>query len=207
MVPYNSDDVAGTVCREQFTTLSNTGTATVTATISQISATSAHADIVMGQHTAYFYYFYGPQSAFTQAGLTTDEAIINYVNQNYGSSDRNYNNVSGYMNGLSPNTTYLLVVVPYNSDDVAGTICREQFATLNPNGIEDVGGEMYTVCSQDGRLMVSGAEDKTVSVYDINGRCVYSARAIGTTAIDVPTSGAYLVKVGDHPVRKVVVIR
>lgn len=181
--------------------------ATVTATISQIAATSAYAEIVMGQQTSYFYLIYAPQSVFTQNGLTTDELIISYVNQNYGSSDRNYNNVSGYMNDLTPNTTYMLVVVPYNSNDEVGTITRKQFSTLNNNGIEDVGEEEYAISSQDGRLTVSGAEGNMVNVYSLDGRCIYSASAKGTTVIDIPASGTYLLKIGHHPARKVVVIR
>ena len=181
--------------------------ATVTATISQIAATSAYAEIVMGQQTSYFYLIYAPQSVFTQNGLTTDESIISYVNQNYGSSDRNYNNVSGYMNDLTPNTTYMLVVVPYNSDNEVGTVCKKQFTTLNNNGIEDVGEEEYAISSQGGRLTVSGAEGNMVNVYSLDGRCIYSASAKGTTVIDIPASGTYLVKIGRHPARKVVVIR
>lgn len=181
--------------------------ATVTATISQIAATSAYAEIVMGQQTSYFYLIYAPQSVFTQNGLTTDEAIISYINQHYGSSDRNYSNVSGYMNDLTPSTTYMLVVVPYNSNDEVGTITRKQFTTLNNNGIEDVGEEEYAISSQDGRLTVSGAEGNMVNVYSLDGHCIYSASAQGTTVIDIPASGTYLLKIGHHPVRKVVVIR
>ena len=207
VVPYNSNGEVGMVCWEQFTTLNETDPATVTATISEVTATSAYAEIVMGQQTSYFYLIYAPQSVFTQNGLTTDEAIISYVNQNYGSSDRNYNNVSGYMNDLTPNTTYMLVVVPYNSDNEVGTVCKKQFTTLNNNGIEDVGEEEYAVSSQDGRLTVSGAEGNMVNVYSLDGRCIYSASAKGTTVIDIPASGTYLVKIGRHPARKVVVIR
>ncbi len=181
--------------------------ATATVTISQITATSAYAEIVMGQQTSYFYLIYAPQSVFTQNGLTTDEAIISYVNQHYGSSDRNYSNVSGYMNDLTPSTTYMLVVVPYNSNDEVGTITRKQFTTLNNNGIEDVGEEEYAISSQDGRLTVSGAEGNMVNVYSLDGRCIYSASAKGTTVIDIPASGTYLLKIGHHPARKVVVIR
>lgn len=179
--------------------------ATVTATISQIAATSAYAEIVMGQQTSYFYLIYAPQSVFTQNGLTTDESIISYVNQNYGSSDRNYNNVSGYMNDLTPNTTYMLVVVPYNSNDEVGTITRKQFTTLNNNGIEDVGEEEYAISSQDGRLTVGGAGGELVSVYSIDGRCIYSSRATETTMIDVPSFGTYFIQIGNHPARKVVI--
>lgn len=207
VVPYNSNGEVGMVCWEQFTTLNETDPATVTATISEVTATSAYAEIVMGQQTSYFYLIYAPQSVFTQNGLTTDEAIISYVNQNYGSSDRNYNNVSGYMNDLTPSTTYMLVVVPYNSNDEVGTITRKQFTTLNNNGIEDVGEEEYAISSQDGRLTVSGAEGNMVNVYSLDGRCIYSASAKGTTVINIPASGTYLVKIGRHPARKVVVIR
>lgn len=207
VVPFNNNGTAGTMVRDQFTTLNETDPATVTATISEVTATSAHAEIVMGQQTSYFYLIYAPQSVFTQNGLTTDESIISYVNQNYGSSDRNYNNVSGYMNDLTPNTTYMLVVVPYNSNDEVGTITRKQFTTLNNNGIEDVGEEEYAISSQDGRLTVSGAEGNMVNVYSLDGRCIYSASAKGTTVIDIPASGTYLVKIGRHPARKVVVIK
>ncbi|MBR3724305.1 MAG: leucine-rich repeat domain-containing protein [Bacteroidales bacterium] len=207
VVPYNSNGEVGMVCWEQFTTLNETDPATVTATISEVTATSAYAEIVMGQQTSYFYLIYAPQSVFTQNGLTTDESIITYVNQNYGSSDRNYNNVSGYMNDLTPNTTYILVVVPYNSNDEVGTITRKQFTTLNNNGIEDVGEEEYAISSQGGRLTVSGAEGNMVNVYSLDGRCIYSASAKGTTVIDIPASGTYLLKIGHHPARKVVVIR
>lgn len=207
VVPYNSSGEVGMVCWEQFTTLNETDPATVTATISEVTATSAYAEIVMGQQTSYFYLIYAPQSVFTQNGLTTDEAIISYVNQNYGSSDRNYNNVSGYMNDLTPNTTYMLVVVPYNSDSEVGTICKKQFTTLNTNGIESRGEETYAVSSWDGRLMVSGAEGENVNIYSIDGRCVYSARVSWTATIDVPSSGTYFVRIGHHPACKVMVIR
>ncbi len=111
------------------------------------------------------------------------------------------------MNGLPSNTTFLLVVAPYNSDGLVGTICRKQFTTLNNNGIEDVGEEEYAISSQGGRLTVSGAEGNMVNVYSLDGRCIYSASAKGTTVIDIPASGTYLVKIGRHPACKVVVIR
>ena len=101
----------------------------------------------------------------------------------------------------------MLVVVPYNSDNEVGTVCKKQFTTLNNNGIEDVGEEEYAISSQGGRLTVSGAEGNMVNVYSLDGRCIYSASAKGTTVIDIPTSGTYLVKIGRHPARKVVVIR
>lgn len=187
-------------------TTENTATATVT--ISQITASSAHLDIVMGDNTSYFILLYGSQSTFVQNGLTTDAAIINYVIQSHDSpANRLYNNTSRYLNGLTPNTTYCVAVVPFNNNGTAGMMVRDQFTTLDNNGIEGVDEEEYAVNSQDGRLVISGAEGKMVSVYSLNGRCIYSASAKGTTVIDIPASGTYLLKIGHHPARKVVVIR
>lgn len=188
-------------------TFAQSGTATVTTTVSQITTTSAHLDIVMGENTLYYIYLSGPQSLFVQYGVTTNEEILDFVNQNYGPSDRNYNNVSGYINDLTANTTYWVIVVPYNSDGVAGTICRKQFTTSNTSGIEEVGEKPYAINCQDGRLSVIGTEGEMVNVYSVDGRCVYSAHATETAVIDVPSSGAYFVKIGNHPARKVVVIR
>ena len=183
-------------------------TASVTATISQITASSAHLDIVMGDNTSYFILLYGSQSTFVQNGLTTDAAIINYVIQSYDSpANRLYNNTSRYLNGLTPNTTYCVAVVPFNNNGTAGTMVRDQFTTLNTNGIKEVCKDTYVVNSQDGRLMVSGVEGELVQVYSVDGRCVYSAHDSGTTVLNVPSLGAYFVKIGSSPAKKVMVVR
>ena len=183
-------------------------TASVTATISQITATSAHLDIVMGDNTSYFILLYGSQSTFVQNGLTTDAAIINYVIQSYDSpANRLYNNTSRYLNGLTPNTTYCVAVVPFNNNGTAGTMVRDQFTTLSTNGIKGVCEETYVVNSQDGRLMVSGVEGELIQVYSVDGRCAYSAHTSGTTVLNVPSLGAYFVKIGSSPAKKVMVVR
>ena len=55
------------------------------------------------------------------------------------------------------------------------------------------------VYARDGRIVVDGADGEPVSVFDITGR------AISTTLRPLP-SGVYLVKVGERPAKKVVVL-
>ena len=76
-------------------------------------------------------------------------------------------------------------------------------------GIEDVAdGEGVRVWSYDGRIHVVGAEGMDVNVYDILGRRINGKRKVegGKLELAVP-AGVYLVRIGDLPARKVVVIR
>ena len=76
-------------------------------------------------------------------------------------------------------------------------------------GVEDVAdGEGVRVWSYDGRIHVVGAEGMNVNVYDILGRRINGKRKVesGKLELAVP-AGVYLVRIGDLPARKVVVIR
>lgn len=76
-------------------------------------------------------------------------------------------------------------------------------------GIGDVDGIDTKVTIVNSRLVVENANGNTVTLYDIMGKQITSSIAGGATAcqFDIPTSGTYLVKIGDHPARKVVVIK
>lgn len=66
------------------------------------------------------------------------------------------------------------------------------------NGIGDICTTDIMVYSQEGRIVVKGAGNEKIMVFDIAGRPVEN-RALRT--------GIYLVQVGDRPARKVAVIR
>ena len=73
-------------------------------------------------------------------------------------------------------------------------------------GIEEVGsqrseGNVYAV---EGKIVVDGAEGETVRVYDVTGRMVQTFTHSSHQALP---AGVYMVKVGQHPARKVVVLR
>lgn len=80
------------------------------------------------------------------------------------------------------------------------------------NAIGNVEAVNAKVYQRDGQIVVEGAEGMPVMLYDATGRLLATRRgedAHGSTPLrlDVPASGTYLIKVGNHPARKVVVVR
>ncbi len=75
-------------------------------------------------------------------------------------------------------------------------------------GIGSVDGMDAKVNCDRGRIVVEGAEGNALTLFDINGRLLERKTESGERrTFDVPASGAYLIKIGNHPARKVVVIR
>lgn len=101
---------------------------------------------------------------------------------------------------LSTNTAYTIVNLQSN---------RSLTAVFQPKtGIEDVEGVSAKVFSVDNRIVVKGAENLNVYVYDVNGRAVCrQANAAETVEFTMSNSGVYLVKVGNAPAKRVVVVR
>lgn len=82
------------------------------------------------------------------------------------------------------------------------------FEADEPQGIGDVEDTDVSIYSTDGKIVVEGAGNREIHVYDVNGRVVCSrAAAAGSEAIAVSATGVYLVKVGKAPARRVVVVR
>ena len=64
------------------------------------------------------------------------------------------------------------------------------------------------VYSSHGQVVVEGADGNTVTLYDVVGRVLATKRDDYTAMrFDVPVSGTYMIKIGNYPARKVVVIR
>ena len=75
-------------------------------------------------------------------------------------------------------------------------------------GIDDVNDVDFKVYSVDSRIVVRGVENKDVNIYDVTGRVVYNeAKAAETVEFTVPSAGVYMVKAGDAPAKRVVVVR
>ena len=70
-------------------------------------------------------------------------------------------------------------------------------------GMEVVGSQGLVVSVENGRIIVEGATDE-VRVYDMIGRLTQSFKQSSNQALP---GGVYLVKTGDHPAHKVMVIR
>ena len=65
-------------------------------------------------------------------------------------------------------------------------------------GVEVAGGQVPVVSFRGGRIVVEGTEDEAVHIFDITGRSIRNEA--------LPT-GVYMVKIGNRPVRKVVVMK
>ncbi|MGX8713094.1 MAG: leucine-rich repeat domain-containing protein [bacterium] len=76
-------------------------------------------------------------------------------------------------------------------------------------GVEEITTTTAKIYQRDGNIVVEGAEGHDVGVFDVVGRMISVKRREenGKIVFDVRTSGVYLVKVGDAPARRVVVIR
>ena len=71
--------------------------------------------------------------------------------------------------------------------------------------VETIAAKIYT---SNGQVVVDGAEGNTVTLYDAVGRQLAVRRnEFGDIRFDIPVSGAYLVKVGSAPARRIVVVR
>ena len=75
-------------------------------------------------------------------------------------------------------------------------------------GIEDADEPEITVWSTGMRILVEGAEGRDVRLFDVNGRMIGSAvKASETVEFRVNATGVYLVKVGNAPAKRVLVVR
>ena len=79
---------------------------------------------------------------------------------------------------------------------------------ITQEGIDGTEGSATKVYSSHGRVIVDGANGNTVTLYDVNGRMIATKRdEYAPLHFDVSTSGTYMLKIGNHPAHKVVVIK
>ena len=75
-------------------------------------------------------------------------------------------------------------------------------------GIDNIALLNAKIYQRNGQIVVEGAEGHPVCLYDVVGRLLATKRETAQEVLlDVPVSGAYLVKIGDAPARRVVVRR
>lgn len=82
------------------------------------------------------------------------------------------------------------------------------YQPINPEGINEVDGINAKMYSAHGQIMIGNADGNTVTLYDATGRILAIKQSSDQTiTFDVPATGTYLVKVGNAPARRVVVVR
>ena len=79
------------------------------------------------------------------------------------------------------------------------------YITDGIDGVDVLNAKVY---ASNGQIVVEGVDGYDVTLFDINGRMIATKQDYGTEIrFGVSTSGTYMIKIGRHPARKVVVIR
>ncbi|MCR4660124.1 MAG: leucine-rich repeat domain-containing protein [Bacteroidales bacterium] len=79
---------------------------------------------------------------------------------------------------------------------------------ITEQGIDGADALNAKVYSSQGQIVVEGASGNMVTLYDINGRVLATkCDDYSLLRFDVSASGTYMVKIGNHPARKVAVVR
>lgn len=92
---------------------------------------------------------------------------------------------------------------------IIDTIYIHDTVYITQDDVDDVAVTNVKMYVQDGGIVVENVDGYSVALYDALGRIIHNIRQSDSQAvhIPVPTSGTYLVKVGNLPARKIVVIR
>lgn len=145
--------------------------------------------------------------------LSSDTAIVAYFSQ--GTSD--YNTI--YDTIIIHDTTFVAV---HDTVTVTDTLWLTQVDTvwlhdtvvihdtvyITQEGIGDVDALNAKVYTSQGQIVVEGADGNMVTLYDVTGRVLATRRdEYAPLRFDASASGTYMLRIGNHPARKVVVTR
>lgn len=100
--------------------------------------------------------------------------------------------------------------VVYHTDTLwlHDTIIIHDTVYITQEGIDGVDVLNAKVYSSQGQIVVEGADGNKVTLFDVNGRVLATKRdGFSQLRFDAPASGTYMIKIGKHAARKVVVIR
>ena len=101
-----------------------------------------------------------------------------------------------------------LIVNNHYYDTVYITTHHYDTIYITEQGIGDVDGINAKVYSTNGQVVVEGANGNMVTLYDVTGRVLATKQDNDMPLrFDAPVSGTYMIKIGNYPARKVVVVR
>lgn len=137
--------------------------------------------------------------------LTSDTALVAYF------SLMTYDTVVVHDTTFVPvhDTTYITVHdTIYLPQYIYDTVYIHDTIYVGDNGVGEVDALNAKVYISQGQVVVEGADGNQVTLYDAAGRMLATKwDQYSLLRFDVPASGAYLIKIGDHPARKIVVVR
>ena len=131
--------------------------------------------------------------------VTVHDTIIAYVNVPV------HDTVFAYIEVPVHDTLWL---TQYDTIWMYDTIIVHDTIYITQEGIDGADAMNAKVYSNNGQIVVEGADGNTVTLYDVNGRVLATKQDdYMPLRFDIHVSGTYMIKIGNYPARKVVVIR
>lgn len=150
------------------------------------------------------YFFSATSSDITRGSVTIVQApVCNNIQAHIQANPYHGYHFDCWSDGNHDNPRYLIVT----QDTIITAIFKSDNDTT---GISEVAGEAQgpKVYADDGKIVVTGAEGEDVSMYDMMGRRIATRQEYnGPVVIEVPAAGTYLIRIGTHPARRVVIVR
>lgn len=141
--------------------------------------------------------------------IVTDTVIVSvhdttYITQTDTLTVTQYDTIDNYIHDTLT-ITDTLWLTQYDTILIHDTIFIHDTIVVGVGDVETVNAKIYT---NNRQIVVEGADGNDVCLYDINGRILATKQDYGVPIrFDAPASGTYIIKIGNYPVRKVVVIR
>lgn len=141
--------------------------------------------------------------------VVTDTVIVSvhdttYITQTDTLTVTQYDTIDNYIHDTLT-ITDTLWLTQYDTILIHDTIFIHDTIVVGVGDVETVNAKIYT---NNRQIVVEGADGNDVCLYDINGRILATKQDYGVPIrFDAPASGTYMIKIGDCPARKVVVIR
>lgn len=151
-------------------------------------------------------YTFIPRDTILYNFITQDSLVTNIINRdtvvyNIIPRDTVVYNISHVDTVIYDSTLVPIVDTLWLHD----TIVIHDTIVVGIDDIETIDAKIY---SSNRHIVVEGAGSNTVRLYDINGRILATKQDdYAPLRFDVHASGTYMIKIGNHPARKVVVIR
>lgn len=120
-----------------------------------------------------------------------------------------HDTVIAYVNVPVHDTVFAYIEVPvHDTIWLHDTITIHDTIYIGGEGIDGMDALNAKVYSCNRQIVVNGASGNTVTLYDASGRVLAIKQDnYSLLRFDAPVSGTYMIKIGNYPARKVVVIR
>lgn len=168
----------------------------------ELSTNDTVHDTALVHDTIYLpYYVHDTTTVSDTLYVTVHDTIIAYVNVPV------HDTVFAYIEVPVHDTIYLPQYI-YDTLWLHDTVYIHDTIYITQEGVDGADALNAKVYSSNGQIVIEDASGNTVTLYDLNGHILATKQdKYAPMRFDAPVSGTYMIKIGNYPARKVVVIR